>query len=97
MSSLELIEAKLLKPFKYPRIVHNGFLYHFHKRCSRHLRWKCNRVYSLKCPAVLKTTADLLDLEYVAVDHDHVHDSDEIAIAELRMKISIHKKSSNFQ
>jgi len=91
---LEVIPTKTIKPFKYPRLAHNGYLYHFHKKCIHHLRWKCNRVYSLKCPAVLRTNMDMLELTHIAVDHEHVHGHDSVAIEALKAKLNIHKQSS---
>lgn len=83
--TLELLNTKFL--FKHPRITHEGFLYHFHKKCTQHIRWKCNRVLTMKCPSVLRTTSDLLDPQFIGVDHDHVHDNDNDLIAELKEKL----------
>jgi hypothetical protein len=94
---LEIIETKILKPFKYPRVVHEGYLYHFHKKCSRHLRWKCNRVYSLKCPAVIRTNLDILNPQCIAVDHEHVHGNDLVAIEQLKLKLRLHQTSTSFK
>ncbi|XP_026805698.1 probable protein phosphatase DDB_G0282105 isoform X2 [Rhopalosiphum maidis] len=91
---IEIIDTKILKPFKYPRLVHEGYLYHFHKKCSRHLRWKCNRVYSFKCPAVLKTNLDLLNPRCVAIDHEHVHGDDSIAVEQLKLKLRVLQTST---
>lgn len=86
--SMEIIEIETRKPFKHPRIAMNGYLYHFHKKCSHHLRWKCNKVFSMKCPSILKTTLDVLDLQFLSIDHDHVHDGDQNMIDMLKLKVA---------
>ncbi|XP_060844932.1 uncharacterized protein LOC132924542 [Rhopalosiphum padi] len=94
---LELIDTEPLNPFKNPRLVHEGYLYYFHKKCNHHLRWKCSRVYSFKCPAVLKTNLDMLNLKCIAIDHEHVHGNDLIAVEELKLKLRINQISTLFK
>ncbi|KAF0771293.1 putative protein phosphatase isoform X2 [Aphis craccivora] len=92
----EVIDTRTIRPFKYPRLAHNGYLYHFHKKCTHHLRWKCNRVYSLKCPAVLRTNINY-EQGHIVVDHEHVHGYDFIAIEALKTRINVVKQSSLFK
>lgn len=94
---LDVIDTRLLKPYKYPRLAHKSYMYHFHKSCTRHLRWKCNRDYSSKCPAVLRTNMDMLNLVYISVDHEHNHENDAVAIVELKMKLKTLNSSTTFQ
>lgn len=91
---IKVIDAKGFNSFKYPRIVHNGYLYYFGKKCTNHLQWKCYRVVSLKCPAVLRTTTDMSEIMYISVDHEHVHANDLVKIKALKNKINEHKQSS---
>lgn len=81
-----------LKTIKYPRVVLNGFLYCIHKKSSHYLRWKCNKGYSMGCPSILKTSLDLNNLKFIAIEHNHVHPNDEDSIVDLKTKVDRVKK-----
>jgi len=88
VESFENVSNKTSKILKHPRVAHNGFLYHFHKKCKRHLRWKCNRVFAMKCPCVLRTSTNIEDLRIIGIDHEHVHPIDTTSIAILKLKLA---------
>ncbi|XP_060865118.1 rhoGEF domain-containing protein gxcJ-like [Metopolophium dirhodum] len=94
---LEVIDSRLMKPYKYPRIVYKGYLFHYHKSCNHHIRWKCNRVYSMNCQAVLRTSLDVERPKLIQFDHEHQHEDDTDSIFELKMKIMAHRNTSKFQ
>lgn len=94
---LEVVDTRLLKPYKYPRIVYKGYLFHFHKSCKNHYRWKCNRVYSMNCQAVIQTSLDMERPKLIKFDHHHIHEEDTDSIFELKMKILAHRNTSKFQ
>ncbi|CAI6361837.1 unnamed protein product [Macrosiphum euphorbiae] len=95
---LEIIDAGLLRPFKYPRLVYQGFLFHYHKKCKRHIRWKCSRVSKANCQAVLRTTLDMNRPRLIQFDHEHLHEKDTHSIDRLKMKIQdmVIRLSSSF-
>ncbi|XP_025200446.1 uncharacterized threonine-rich GPI-anchored glycoprotein PJ4664.02-like [Melanaphis sacchari] len=97
LEPIEIINIDVLGPYKYPKLVHDGYMYHFHKKCSHHLRWKCNRVFSMKCPAVLKTNLDMLNLKYITVDHEHVHGNDIDFIEAIKVKLDVHRNSTYYK
>lgn len=88
--SLDILNVKLSE---YPWIVYNGFLYNFQKKCCHHIWWKCNQVFSLKCPGVLLTSCDLRDLQFIKIVHEHKqHDDDDDLIKKLREGLKLTKQ-----
>ena len=52
--------------------VHNGYCYNQKQVTSSCIHWRCTKYYSIKCPAVLKTTQNVV----ISLKDSHTHESD---------------------
>lgn len=94
MTSIELIDTKPLSKkykFKHPRVVVDGFLFIFDKKCLRYIRWRCYNHKNMMCGTILKTNRNLQQIHILDINYQHTHDNISVrkVIEDLKTKVWI--------